>query len=180
MQGGGVSIRYARALLGIGEESKTTARLQKELTGFSELYEASADLQNVLLNPSIQLSERKTLVGTLAGRLAYSPVMKNFLLLLLDKDRIGALPSISASFQHLADIKAGNLRAEVVTAHKLTPTQMKRMTEVLSKVTGKTVLLESTLDPDLIGGAVTRIGGKIYDGSLATQLRSLSAAAMKG
>ena len=172
---GGVSIRYARALLEIGQELKTTAKLQKDLSAFSGIYESNADLRNVLLNPSIGLEERKVLVKTLAKRLMYSAMMTNFLLLLLDKDRIGVLPAIAEAFQHIADEKAGNVRAEVTTSTALSLLQKKKMKDVLSKVTGKNVILETKLDPTLIGGAVTRIAGKVYDGSLSTQLRIIKA-----
>ncbi len=173
MQGGGVSIRYARALLELGGEEGSTARIQEELAGFAQLYEQSVDLRNVLLNPSIELSERKTLVRTLGKRLGVSTTMVHFLLLLLDKDRIGSLTAIAQAFQRMADSQAGNVRAQVTSAQALTPAQSRRMQEVLSKVTGRRVILEASVDPTLIGGVVTRLGGKVYDGSLSTQLASI-------
>jgi F-type H+-transporting ATPase subunit delta len=103
----------------------------------------------------------------------YGAMMTNFLLLLLDKDRINTLPAIASAFQQIADARAGNVRAEVTTSDSLSILQKKKMKDVLSKITGKNVILETNLDPALIGGAVTRIGGKVYDGSLATQLKAM-------
>ena len=63
---GGVSSRYARALLELGDEGGTITRIQDELARFVEAYEGSEDLRNVLLNPSISLDERKNLIDSLS------------------------------------------------------------------------------------------------------------------
>jgi F-type H+-transporting ATPase subunit delta len=170
---GGVSVRYAKALISIGTEDKSTARLQRELTAFAELYKGSDDLRNVLRNPSIVLDERKSLIRALAKRLGSSATMINFMQLLLDKDRIQSLPLIERAFESLADKQAGRIRAHVTTAKKLSPAQEARMKAVLGKLTGKTVVVETAVDEGVVGGVVTRICGKVYVGSISTQLSIL-------
>ncbi len=170
---GGVSIRYARALLELGLEEKIADKLQEELGNLAQMYQDSRDLQVVLTNPSIEVEERKALLRAIGKKMGLSGLMTNFLLLLLDKDRMAALPQIARSFQRLADAEAGRVRAEVTSASAMSTAQVNKMKALLSKMTGKTVVLEQRQDPSLLGGVVTRIGGKVYDGSLRTQLEAL-------
>lgn len=173
MQNSGIGIRYARALLELGEEEKSTAKWLEELQGFVSIYEQSRDLRTALRNPSIKIEERKGLVRVLAQKTGLSPMIGNFLLLLLDKDRTSALPQIFEAFRALADQKAGNVRAQVSSAQKLDTQQVARIKASLAKMTGKNVIIEQEVDESLIGGVVTRLDGKVYDGSLRTQLESL-------
>ena len=165
-----VSARYARALLELGTETGNVTRIQEELTRFVAAYNASGDLRNVLLNPSISRGERKDLLSSLALRLRLSPLIKNFLSLLLDKNRVDQIPAIGTTFQRMADDKAGNVRADVTSATKLNAMQIAKIKSTLGKLTGKKVLVNADVDENLLGGVVTRVAGKVYDGSLRAQL----------
>jgi F-type H+-transporting ATPase subunit delta len=169
----GIGLRYARALLELGEESGTTGAVLGELGSFFAAYQESVDLRNVLGNPSIEVEERKVLIRALGARMGLSALVTNFLQLLMDKDRSAALPSIFAAYQELADQKAGQVRAQVTSASALSDAQVARIKETLGRLSGKQVLVETQVDPALIGGVVTRLGGKVYDGSLRTQLEGL-------
>jgi F-type H+-transporting ATPase subunit delta len=173
MQASGIGLRYARALLEIGEETGGTTKMLEELRRFHQAYAGSADLRMVLNNPSIEVEERKALVKALARRQALGAVVTNFLQLLVDKDRSSALPAIFEAYQQLADARSGQVRAQVTSAARLTPAQEARIKTTLARITGQQVIVESLVDPSLIGGVVTRIDGKVYDGSLRTQLNSL-------
>ena len=170
MQASGIGLRYARALLELGEETGTTSRLLENLADFLKAYEESADLRKVLNNPSVSVAERKALIKALAQKMGLNALVSNFLQLLMDKDRSSALPSIFSAYQSLADQKAGHVRAQVVSASPLEAAQVAQIKASLSKMTGKQVIVETGVDEALIGGVVTRIGGKVYDGSLRTQL----------
>lgn len=171
---GGVSSRYARALLELGDEGGTITRIQDELARFVEAYEGSEDLRNVLLNPSISLDERKNLIKKLAVRLRLSSLTTNFTLLLLDKGRVEQVPAIGATFQRMADEKAGNVRAEVSSATALNAMQIAKIKTTLGKLTGKKVIVNAKVDEALLGGVVTRVAGKVYDGSLRAQLNAIT------
>jgi F-type H+-transporting ATPase subunit delta len=62
------------------------------------------------------------------------------------------------------------VRAEVITATPLPPERVKQFEQRLANVTGRRVTMTARVDPTLIGGAVTRVGSVVYDGSIATQL----------
>ncbi len=173
MQASGIGLRYARALIELGQETGTTAKMLTELGHFIDAYKGSHELRQALGNPAISADERKALVRQLGTRMALSKLVVNFLQLLVDKDRGQAIPAIFEAYQGLADAKAGNMRAQVTSAQALNPGQLARLKATLGKMTGNTVIVETEVDPALIGGVVTRIDGKVYDGSLRTQLESL-------
>ncbi len=170
---GSIARRYARALLDIGIANKSWDALLKELERVVEVWNGSTDLENALENPVFPLARRHAVVEEIAKRLALGKTMRNFLMLLLDRGRIGALPGIGREFRALADAHAGRIRATVRSAQPLDPGVELRLKAVLEKRTGKTVILDKEEDPGLIGGIVTQVGDLVYDGSVRTQLANL-------
>jgi F-type H+-transporting ATPase subunit delta len=65
------------------------------------------------------------------------------------------------------------VRAEVTTAAPLTADRAAQLQQQLADITGRTVDMTTSVNPSIIGGVVTRIGGTVYDGSIATQLAKL-------
>lgn len=174
-----VARRYARALLELGTEYKNLDKLNEQLGALGRVYTSNADLSNVLLNPSIKLEERRAIVRAIAQKYAFEPLLVNFSLLLMDKDRFRQIPAIAEEFSRLVDEKKGNVRADVTSASQLSPIQQNELKKALAAMTGKNVLLETQVDPELIGGAVTRVGDVIYDGSVRTQLQKMREAILK-
>lgn len=174
-----VARRYANALVELGIEQKNLDKLNEQLTALSRVYASSADLSSVLLNPSVKLEERRAILRAIAKRYNFEPMLLNFTLLLMDKDRFRQIPAIAEEFSRLVDVHKGNVRAEVTSASELSAAQQNELKKALAAVTGKNVLLETQLDPTLIGGAVTRVGGVVYDGSVRTQLQKMREAILK-
>lgn len=177
MTGGTVAQRYARALLEIGIEDKCLETLRKDLGTFADAYAQSNDLRVVLHNPSIVTEDRKALVKQIGAHLRLSPLAINVLQLLVDKDRMQVVTEISTVLGELTDVHDGILRARVTAAQELDAGQKNGMQTLLSRLTGKKVIVETDIDAALLGGVITRVGGKVYDGSLRTQLEQLRAAA---
>lgn len=174
-----VARRYARALLELGVEHKTLDAFTAQSKNLSSLYERSRELRNVLLNPSIKLEERRNVVRALAKKGSWEPMFQNFVLLLLDKDRVRHIGAITEELQRMADDKLGNVRAKVTSATALELAEKTAIKQAIAKMTGKSVLLEATVDPDLLGGVVTHVGGTVYDGSVRTQLNRMRDAILK-
>ncbi len=167
-----IAHRYARALLDIGVERKNFEQLGRELDRVVGLY-ASADLAELFRNPKFDAEARKKVLTELLRRLMVSPICRNFLHLLVDRNRIAHLPDIVEAYHDLADEHAGRLRARVSVAHRLSEPEIARLRTVLQKVTGLQVVVEQEEDPTLLGGVITRIGGKVYDGSVRAELDAL-------
>lgn len=167
-----VAERYARALLDIGIERKNFEQLGRELDRVVALFE-SDELRVLFDNPKFGVEARKRVLEELLRRVMVSPICRNFLYLLADRNRIGVLPQIVAAYHDLADAQDGRIRARVIVAQKLGDPDAARLRTVLQKVTGRPVIIEQEEDPALLGGVITRIGDKVYDGSVRAQLETL-------
>ncbi|MGQ9857265.1 MAG: ATP synthase F1 subunit delta [Thermodesulfobacteriota bacterium] len=175
-----IAKRYARALIQIGQEDGNYEGYGEQLRAFRDLMDASPELRAVMANPIYERQGKKALVGALSQKLGLSPVVSNFLLLLVDKRRIGFFREIVACYERLADEVAGRIRARVVSAVPLDEATVVEIKKQLESMTHMEVLVELQQDPELIGGVVTQIGDKLYDGSVRTQLMSIKENLMKG
>ncbi len=168
-----VSKRYARAFLELGVANGSYSTLQKQLREFADAFGESRDLQNVVLNPGVRVDERRNIVRAIGQKQGWDTMMLNLTLLLIDKDRIALVQDIADVFDAMVDEHDGNVRATVTSARSLNPTQVGEIKTAIAKMTGKNVLLETSVDEALLGGVVTRVGGKVFDGSVRTQLQTL-------
>jgi F-type H+-transporting ATPase subunit delta len=91
-----------------------------------------------------------------------------------------AFSAIHEEYDRLADELSGRLTAEVRTATPLDDEQRERLRAALSGATGRDVELEVTLEPELIGGAIAKVGDLIFDGTLRAQLEQLRINLTKG
>jgi F-type H+-transporting ATPase subunit delta len=94
----------------------------------------------------------------------------DFLNLLIDRERMDHFPEIVKSYRSLCDEVSNRIRATLVAAGAISPDAVGEIQRQLEFQTGKKVILSVEQDPSLIGGALTRIGNVIYDGTLRTQL----------
>ena len=164
--------RYALALIEIGEDRGTREQLGRELSRVSDLF-ASSEFVQLFKNPQFTLEARAKVITEVLGSLVVSPVCRNLCFLLNDRHRFLLLPEIETAYQQMNDEVAGRVRAEVVVAEALTDVELTRIRLSLQTATGKEVLVEQQLAPEIIGGVVTRLDGRVYDGSVKTQLSSL-------
>jgi F-type H+-transporting ATPase subunit delta len=170
---GSLARRYAKALLDIGIKQQTYDALGRELDRTAEAFVRSPELSQALENPVFPLEKRKLVLDDVARRLALSKVVRNFVMLLLDKGRIGALPDIARAHHALVDEHAGRVRASITTARPIDPALEQRLKGALEKQSGKVVLLDKHEDPTILGGVVTQLGDLVFDGSVRTQLARL-------
>jgi F-type H+-transporting ATPase subunit delta len=170
---GSLARRYAKALLEIGVQQQTYDALGKELDRAADTLRSSPELRVALENPVFSLEKRKLIMDELSRRLALSKTVRNFIMLLLDKGRIAALPDIARVHRTLIDEHAGRMRATVTSARPLDPLLESRLKTALEKSSGKVVLFDKREDPAILGGLVTQLGDTVYDGSVRTQLQQL-------
>jgi F-type H+-transporting ATPase subunit delta len=173
-----VARRYAQALLELGVEQNSLDTIVGELESIAAMWESSHELRNALENPLVPHAAKKAVMNDVAARLGASPTTRNTLLLLVDRRRIKTLPYLARTLRELADARKGVVRAEVTTAVALADAYYARLQAQLEKMTGKRIVVDRRIDPTLLGGVVTRIGDRIFDGSLRTRLQSLRDALM--
>jgi F-type H+-transporting ATPase subunit delta len=170
---GSIGRRYAKALFGLAVEQDRVEVWAKSLESLREAIETSPDLRDVLSNPMYTREQRRGIVEKLATALSLEAAPANLLFLLGDRNRLGYLAAIVATFRALADAHLGRLRAEVVSAVKLDDAAVQAIAAELSRKHGANVLVERTVDPALLGGVIARVGSMVYDGSVRTQLEDL-------
>lgn len=168
-----LATRYAKALLAAVPDAATAETVDALLQAFQGVIARSAELRDALVNPAIPRRERKAILDAIAQQHGAPQVLRNFLGVLTDHNRAGALPAIAEVFRSEREKAAGVVAATLTTAAPITGEQTQRARTVLEKLTGRKVRLAHGIDPSLLGGAVTTVGSTVYDGSLRTQLAVL-------
>ena len=169
---GRLSRRYAKALFDLALGEHREEEIGQEIDRFVAVY-SDPGLSAVLTNPAFPLESRKSIVVEISRGLQLSPLVVHFLSLLLERDRLTFLPAIASRYRRLLDEKMGRVEARVVTPNPLEAATLERLREALGRVSGKEVLLTQESDPSLIAGAVIRLEGKVYDGSVRTQIEKM-------
>lgn len=170
---GSLARRYARALMAIGQEQGISGRLGEELNRFAGLAEAEETLRLMIRTPVVTKDVRARVIEEIGKALDFHPTMIRFLKLLSQKGRLPYLGGVAQAFQELADEAAGRTRAEVISAAPLSAAAEERLRSVLAGLTGKEVIMKVDVDEGIIAGLVTRVEGKLFDGSLRTQLKAV-------
>lgn len=165
--------RYAKALILLGKERGTWEEVGKDLDAFVSLFQGNELLRRVLCDPVHDRAKQKAILREVLKRLGTDAVCSHFLLLLVEKERIRYLPAIFKIYRQLEDNLAGRLRARVVTARPLDDAQVAAIKKSLEGRFDKTILLEESEDPEILGGIVCKVDGMVFDGSVRTQLEIL-------
>ncbi|CQR70624.1 ATP synthase subunit delta [Sporomusa ovata DSM 2662] len=170
-----LALKYAQAVYELASEKAMLDVVEKQLKLVEATIAGHADLATLMYHPLVPAPAKKdTITRVFAGDL--DGFVQNFLLLLIDKRREPALPAIISEYTRLANEARNIAEAEVFTAKELSTKQLEALAAKLSKVTGKNIVLKTTLDQELIGGIVVKIGDKLIDGSVQRQLKALKAA----
>ncbi len=168
-----IARRYATALADVAVEKNETDVVKSELKAWEDLIRSNIELNRAFGNPSITHAKKEGVLEALLKKTAPTKTTANFLRVLLRNSRITDLSDINERFVSVLEERSGLVNGSVTSAHELTDTQKGELKRNLEKVTVKTVNLTYAIDPELIGGVVTRIGSTVYDGSVRTQLEHL-------
>jgi len=175
-----IARRYAKALILIGKEDGQAETYRDELQGIIDLLDENPAFEQTINNPLFDSARRKHLFQTVIQSLEISPVMKSYLDLVFSKQRFNQIRAIAGHYHKLADEVRGIVRADLVSATELPTDAYDKISQALSKMTGKDVVLEAHQDPGLIGGVVTKIGDIVLDGSIKTQLKNMRESLRRG
>ena len=169
-----VAGRYASALFELASEQKNVAEVEAGLDQFQKMFDDSADLQRLVRSPVFSADEQVKAVSALLARGGIGGLPANFIQLIARNRRLFAVTDMIKSFRTLASKARGEVEAEVASAHPLTPAQLTQLTDTLrASVGGKQVNIRSSVDPNLLGGLVVKMGSRMVDSSLRTKLASL-------
>lgn len=169
-----IARRYAKAVFAIAKEQDRLEEMGNELDTLARLA-GEPTLAAIVSNPILGEKSRAAIAGTFADQLSLAPMTRNFVFLLAEHKRLDQLPGIADHYRRLVDSALGRTRAQVTSAAELRPDDRRALVSALERLTGKTVLMTERVDPELLGGLVVETQGKVYDGSVQTQLQRLAA-----
>ncbi len=176
---GRLSRRYAKAIFALAREEHGEENFALELDRFVEAYNTSP-LNMVLTNPTLGVQTRKNIAVQIAQTLNLPALVIRFLSFLTERDRLAYLPSITLRYHRLLDEAKGRVEARVVTPTPLAAAMMEKVNRVLKGICGKEVILKEHIRPELIGGLLIELEGKVYDGSIRTQLERMKETIERG
>jgi len=168
-----IARRYAKGLLDAAVDAGESAdeqQMSEQVSSMSQVVESHEGLQFVLINPAIGGERKAGILAEIAERMRLHPLLRSFLRLLAEKERLDHLHLIAEVFNDLVDEHRGVVTAEVATPLELESPQAAAVQQRLATALGCDVRLKTRTEPELLGGLVTRIGDVVYDGSLRSHL----------
>lgn len=167
-----VARRYAEALYQEAEATGQAEGIDDDMKSVQESLDASRELELFFRSPIIASEKKEAVIGKLFdGKVA--PLIVRLMRLLVQKGREDILPAVIRQYSQLRDERLGIVEATVKTAMPMGFDETETLRKALEARTGKNVRLRITVEPDLLGGIVVRIGDRVYDGSVQHQLESL-------
>jgi F-type H+-transporting ATPase subunit delta len=165
--------RYARALFDVIVKQGDPAGAESELAAFAGLLTGHDALARMARNPALPASRKRAIVQAIVDRLKPSAEVGKLLTLVAERDRLTILPEIVEAYRARLLEHQRVVRAELTTAVPIAESQRTTLEQRLARATGRTVTLAAKVDPSIIGGAVTKVGSVVYDGSVARQLQKI-------
>jgi F-type H+-transporting ATPase subunit delta len=166
--------RYAKALFDVViEEKADLAKVDQDLNAVVAMIKASPDLAEASNRGAVTDAQRQSMIEAVSKAMALSAPVTKMLVLLAKTRKLNLIPDLAAAYRERLLSHQNIVRAEVTSAAPLSPEKTKALADSLSKVTGKQVEISVSVDPELLGGVVARIGSTVYDGSVKTQLTRL-------
>jgi F-type H+-transporting ATPase subunit delta len=166
-----IARNYAETLFDLGERSGQTARYADLMDALAAAVENTPSVQTVLMSPRVPKAEKARILGA-----AFENVPREFVLFLqalVKRGRQTLLREIAHEYHTLLDIKLNRVRAGVTLARPADEALQRSIAEALSRQLGKEVLPAFTVDPEILGGSIVRIGERIHDGSVRRRLTKL-------
>ena len=166
--------RYARALLDVAVKEKADVdQIERELASVVDLFAKYPALERVFLNPVVPVPRKRAAMDVLTARAGTLPILAKLLALLAERDRLVLVSGLLVAYRDRLLDHRNVVRAEVTTTSPLSPERAKSVEASLARLTGRTVVLSTKVDPTIIGGVVTRIGSTVYDASVAHHLERM-------
>lgn len=167
-----IARRYAKALYELAAEDGVVDAIGTDLATLSlAVREIGTD---ALQTGSLSAESRGRLADRLGTALGPNSLLARFVHVLAANDRLAELPAVCDWFSRIRDLAAGRVRAFVATPAELSPADLERLMAALSRLVGKQVVPEVTIDDALIAGVVVEVEGRVFDGSVRTSLERLT------
>ena len=169
-----IARRYAEALLeALDSAGAESGAVVEELGAWGSWLASDDDAAVALRSPVLALDRRAALLDALGEASQSAPLVRRFLQLLLEKDRIELTGDIVETLQGILDERAGRIRGDAVTAYPIDDEAKQQIQARLSEAVGREPVLRWQEEPSIIGGFRVRIGDRVWDATVRTQLERL-------
>lgn len=172
----GVAERYASSLFELALEQGAIDAVGADLGRFQAMIDDSADLKRLVASPVFSAEDQLKAIVAICGKAGISGPVANFLKVVTSNRRLFAVPGMISAYRQIVARHRGEVTADVTSAHALTAAQENELKAALQGVTGKTVAINVTVDPSILGGLVVKVGSRQIDTSLRTKLSTLKLA----
>lgn len=162
---------YARALFEAAKEQGRLAQVNEELSDFAAAAAQVPELASLLENPEVDRASKKAVLEELLA--GADELVRNFLLLLVEKGRIAGLQEIVRELESLVAAEERRLELELTTAIELTDEEAREIVSQIERAAGREVEASRRVDPKLIGGLVLQIGSLRVDASVRGRLEQM-------
>ena len=175
----GLAGRYAAALFELADEGKALDAVAEDLVVLQKALSGSEDMTRLVRSPVLDRDEQWKAMAALLEKMGANDLTKKFLGVVTANRRLFALSGIVRAYLEELASRRGEVTADVVSAHALSDSQVKALEDSLKKALGGKVAIAPRVDPSILGGLIVKVGSRMIDSSLRTQLQKLKFA-MKG
>ncbi len=172
----GVGGRYATALFDLALDNSSTETVENDLNALAGMLADSDELNRMVQSPARSREEQGAAMGALADTAGFDALTKNFLGLVASNRRLLALSDMINDFRTLARDHRGEISAEVTSAHALNDKQLDAIKAHLKAAMGRDVQVDASVDEDLLGGLIVKVGSRMIDNSIRTKLENVQLA----
>ena len=170
---------YAQALLAAASQHGVVESSLEQLESVcQDVLSELPKLRLLLDSPRIGPADKQRVLDKAFGG-QMETILLNFLKVLAEHGRLDCLAAISAAYRELYNESTGRVTLQVTSASEMDQARQAQIAQQLGEKMNKTVEIELTVDPDLIGGTVIRDGDTVYDGSVANRLEQIRQQAMQ-
>ncbi len=175
---GAIARRYAGAIFDIGMKQNTLDRTLEDVQEIAKLF-SIRKLAYLLREPNIP-AERKEIAIRQGLASKVLPTSLNLALLVVQRELVDLMPNIARELNQLVLDHKNEAKAEVTTATQLDETTQSQVQRALERMTGKKIMLETRVQPNILGGVVARVGDQVIDGSIERRLKVLQQQLLTG
>jgi F-type H+-transporting ATPase subunit delta len=169
---------YGRSLYEVASEHDKTDEIREQLGQIAEALDTNRELAIYFFSPYFSTQEKKDGLGKLLD--GADDILINFLELLIEKHRMPVIFRIRGHYDTLWERDHHILPVRIATAVALDEGVARKLGEQIEKSTGQTIELTASVDPDILGGIVVRVGNSILDASIRNRLENLRKAVARG
>ncbi|QXP80620.1 MULTISPECIES: ATP synthase F1 subunit delta [Winogradskyella] len=171
MSGARAAIRYAKAVLSLAKDQKSTDAVNSDMKLITDTIAKSEDLSQMLQSPVVKASDKKAVL--VAVFKDTNAITVNLVDTLISNKRLAILNDVAISYTHLFDEMNGTQVATVTTAVPLSDDLKSKVLAKVKELTGKEAEVTNVIDESIIGGFVLRVGDIQYNASISNKLNKL-------